>query len=280
MSIQLQPFPYQGSKRNTAVQIAKYFPKKINRLIEPFAGSAAITLYAAYHRLAADFIINDSYKPIIDLWNKIIKEPEECYKEYNLFWKEQLVDPNSYYFDIRKKFNEDKDPVKFLYLLNRCAKNAVRFNSKGEFNQSPDKRRLGRNPDLLRKQLISTSLLLNKKVKLLNKDFDEVLNIATSADLVYMDPPYQGTSGVKNPRYHQGLNFDRLMDSLKKLNKKKVPFLLSYDGKLGNYSYGKEVPKELGLKRIDIHAGRSAQATLNGKSELTVESLYISPYIK
>jgi len=31
-----------------------------------------------------------------------------------------------------------------LYLLDRCVKGAVRYNKEGWFNQSPDKRRLGR----------------------------------------------------------------------------------------------------------------------------------------
>lgn len=35
---------YQGSKRILAPQILQYIPKKFNRLIEPFAGMAAITI--------------------------------------------------------------------------------------------------------------------------------------------------------------------------------------------------------------------------------------------
>lgn len=35
---------YQGSKRNLAPQILPYFPQRFNRLIEPFAGMAAITI--------------------------------------------------------------------------------------------------------------------------------------------------------------------------------------------------------------------------------------------
>jgi len=33
------PIPYQGSKRNLASQILRFFPDEINRLVEPFAGS-------------------------------------------------------------------------------------------------------------------------------------------------------------------------------------------------------------------------------------------------
>ena len=34
------PIPYQGSKRNLADQIMRFYPDDFDRLIEPFAGSA------------------------------------------------------------------------------------------------------------------------------------------------------------------------------------------------------------------------------------------------
>lgn len=39
-----QPIPYQGSKRALVPLILNYFPTKVNRLIEPFAGSAALSI--------------------------------------------------------------------------------------------------------------------------------------------------------------------------------------------------------------------------------------------
>ncbi|MGE0087141.1 MAG: DNA adenine methylase [Desulfococcaceae bacterium] len=35
---------YQGSKRNLAPVILKYFPKKVRRIVKPFAGTAAISI--------------------------------------------------------------------------------------------------------------------------------------------------------------------------------------------------------------------------------------------
>jgi site-specific DNA-adenine methylase len=42
------PIPYQGSKRNLASEILRFFPANIVRLIEPFAGSAAISIASAF----------------------------------------------------------------------------------------------------------------------------------------------------------------------------------------------------------------------------------------
>ena len=66
------------------------------------------------------------------------------------------------------------------------------------------------------------------------------------------------------------------MQELKKLNKKNVPFILSYDGRTGEKSYGQSLPEELGVYRLEINAGRSTQATLLGRDDVTIESVYLS----
>jgi DNA adenine methylase len=62
-----QPFPYQGSKRNLAPLILGYFPEGVRTLIEPFAGSAAITLAAAAANLAGIFCINRLNRRVTDI---------------------------------------------------------------------------------------------------------------------------------------------------------------------------------------------------------------------
>jgi len=37
------------------------------------------------------------------------------------------------------------------------------------------------------------------------------------------------------------------------------------------------LPEHLNLIKIAIHAGRSSQATLLGRDDITIESLYLSP---
>jgi DNA adenine methylase len=276
-SLTLQPIPYQGSKRKIAGMIFSYAPKKIKTLYEPFAGSAAISLFAANNRLAEKYVINDSYEPLADLLKKIVEDPEKCASEYGKLWRAQIDDREKHYAKVRKEFNEDKDPVKFLFLVTKCVKNAIRFNSSGHFNQSSDKRRLGRSPEIMRKHLIETSMLLKNKSIITSGDYAEILKMAKPGDLVYMDPPYQGTSTKKNPRYHQGIDVQKLIIELEKLNKRGVSYLLSFDGQLGEKKYGEYLPDHLNLKRIDINMGRSSQSTLSGGNSISIESLYLSP---
>ena len=44
----------------------------------------------------------------------------------------------------------------------------------------------------------------------------------------------------------------------------------------GQKRYGIELPSEIGLHRVEVEAGRSAQSTLLGKSDITYESIYLS----
>ena len=104
------PIPYQGSKRNLAEQILRFFPNDFNRLIEPFAGSAAITIATAYYFKTSKFLINDINEPLIKLWDKIINDPKSIVKSYYNIWHSQFPNQEEFYYDIRNKFNETKKP--------------------------------------------------------------------------------------------------------------------------------------------------------------------------
>ena len=270
------PIPYQGSKRNLAKYILPFFPPEIKTLFEPFSGSAAISVAAAAHRKAPRFHLNDVNKPLIALWNEIINNPDNIAAQYERLWLEQQGNERKYYDVVRDNFNKTKRPDYLLYLLARCVKASVRYNANGDFNQSPDNRRLGRNPQQMKDDIVAVSKLLQSKTTLTSTDYKEVLKKATSRDLIYMDPPYQGVCATGDPRYFSGIDFTEFMLELRKLNEKDVPFILSYDGRTGKKSYGQNLPEEFGMYRLEIEAGRSTQATLLGRDDVTYESVYLS----
>lgn len=270
--------PYQGSKRKLAPQILDYVQHEVKGTVyEPFAGSAAITLAAAASEIGTSYVIGDKFAPLIDLWGLIINKPDYVADNYSKIWNAQLDDPKSYFLEIRRQFNDTQDPVQFLYLVARCVKNAIRFNANGEFNQSADNRRLGMKPEKVLKESHSISSILKGKTKIISGDFMQVLKNAGPDDLVYMDPPWQGTSLKKDPRYAFLLDLDDLINGLTELNERNVPYLLSFDGTCGDKSYGKELPEFLQLEKVGLNAGRSSQAILLGRDDVTIESLYISP---
>jgi DNA adenine methylase len=271
------PIPYQGSKRNLAPAILGYFPQGVATLIEPFAGSAAITLAAAARGLAERYVIADLNEPLVELWRAILEWPEKLASQYETLWRAQHDDRRQYYDKVRAEFNRSGKPDRFLYLLARCVKASVRYNADGEFNQSPDNRRMGALPETMRWHILGASQMLRGKTACLAGDYREIAAQATTDDVVYLDPPYQGVCGERDPRYLQGVLFHEFVEMLETLNFRDIKYLVSYDGRTGERVHGRKLPESLRLHQVELHAGRSSQATLLGRAEITIESLYLSP---
>lgn len=143
------PIPYQGSKRIIAPDILCYFPTDVQTLYEPFAGSGAVSLAAAATRRATRFVLSDSNAALVALWDDIINRPDAIARAYEDLWHAQSGSEREFYDTIRREFNCEPRPDRFLYLLVRCVKASVRYNAYGEFNQSPDNRRKGTRPSTM-----------------------------------------------------------------------------------------------------------------------------------
>lgn len=267
---------YQGSKRNLAPAILRYVPTDVDCLIEPFAGSAAISIAVAARQMAKSYFINDLNKPLAELLRLIVEFPADTASFYEGVWNDQHDDSIEHYYRVREDFNRTQDPRLFLYLLARCVKGSVRYNSDGMFNQSPDKRRHGTRPKTMHTNIFGVSTLLKGKTEFSSLDYKDVLAKAKKNDLVYMDPPYQGVCGNRDSRYFSGIYHSDFVDSLEELNSREISYIVSYDGRRGDKSFGELLPDSLELTRIELDAGRSSQSTLLGIDENTYESLYLS----
>ena len=271
------PFPYQGSKRGIVRCILPHFPSDVCCLIEPFCGSAAVSIAGAVHNLTTRFWLNDLNKPLMDLWRKILERPNELVEEYEKLWTDQHPNRKEFFYQVRDKFNLSHQPHHLLYLLARIVKGSVRYSVDGLFNQSPDNRRSGMLPKTMRQHILGVSSLFDGNTTLSAVDFRDVTEKAGKEDLVYMDPPYQGTSFTRDHRYYEGLPYVDFVDALQVMNERNISYIISYDGQTGEKIHGKTLPSKLRLKHLKIHAGRSSQATLLGNNHETVESLYLSP---
>ena len=271
---------YQGSKRILAPQILRFIPSKFNRLVEPFAGMAAITIAVARQNRADNYLVNDLNAPLVAILKSAIETPIELYSEYAKVWNEQFVylgGSVEHFYKVREDFNHGQQtPANMLYLLARCVKGSVRYGNNGQFNQSPDKRRNGTSPQTLKANVMAISYYLKGKTTFMSKDYREVLNEAKEGDVVYMDPPYQGVSNVRDNRYYSGIDFYDFVEAVDNLNCRGIDFLISYDGKCGDKQYGEDLPEELGLQKVMLNAGLSSQSLLLGKKEITYEALYVS----
>ncbi len=256
--------------------ILQYLPAKTQRIVEPFAGSAALSIACVARGVAKSFWLSDFNKPLAELLGMIINNPESLSDFYKSIWCGEVDESIEQYYRVREDFNRSNDPRLLLYLLARCVKGSVRYNSDGLFNQSPDKRRLGTHPRTMRNNLLRVSMLLRGKTIVTASDYRDVLVNCMDSDVVYMDPPYQGVCGERDSRYFSGISYDAFISSLQELNERNIMYLISYDGRLGDKAYGTPLPDLLELTLVEIEAGRSTQATFLGRKDVTFESLYLS----
>ncbi|MBR3142023.1 MAG: DNA adenine methylase [Clostridiales bacterium] len=275
---------YQGSKRLLAPEIIRYFPDDIQTLYEPFSGTCAVTILAAQEHLCDSFVVNDINAPLIGLMQECIENPNQLAEAYSKIWNGQYKPGENnidYFYKIRDQFNSgQQDPARMLFVLARVVKGAVRYNADGVMNQSCDKRRYGTKPEIVAKNANAISKLLKGKTQFFSLDYKEIFKMATPEDLIYMDPPYQGTSNREDPRdnrYIAGVQFEEFVEALRTLNERNIRYIVSYDGQTGDKVIGKSLPDDLNLKHLLVNAGVSAQATLMGKKAITYESLYLSP---
>ena len=130
---------------------------------------------------------------------------------------------------------------------------------------------------MMRDDILRASQLLKGKTEIYSTDYSNILELATADDLIYMDPPYQGTGVNGGFNYSGNIEFDNFVVSLFELNHRNIPYILSYDGRTGDKTFGIPLPENLNLTKIEINAGRSTQATLLNRNEITFEAVYLSP---
>jgi DNA adenine methylase len=132
---------------------------------------------------------------------------------------------------------------------------------------------------MMRNDILFVSQLLKGKTEVFSSDYSLIIENAAANDLIYMDPPYQGTGQNGGFNYAGSIDFDDFVIALHELNKKGIPYILSYDGRTGDKTFGKPLPEALNLTKIEINAGRSTQATLLNREEYTYEAVYLSPML-
>src|SRR3989442_1015737 len=148
--------------------------------------AAGDCLEVAARGSARRFHLNDLNAPLMELWRSIVGEPHKLAKQYEIVWRAQHGDRREYYDKTRDQFNRTRRPHHFLYLLARCVKAAVRYNAHGEFNQSPDNRRMGALPETMREQILSASFLLKGKTEFSTEDYRAAMARARASDLIYL----------------------------------------------------------------------------------------------
>jgi len=189
-----RPFlKWAGNKFRIIDEIHKMLPAEGNRLIEPFAGSAAVFLNTNYER----YLISDCNPDLINLYNTLKKEGTDFIKYCKRLFTDKNNTPEKYYY-FREQFNRTTDIRKrsalFVYLNRHGYNGLCRYNAKGGFNVP-----FGRykRPYFPRKEMeffYKKSRLATFKIA----SFETVISNAKKGDVIYCDPPYVPLSDSAN----------------------------------------------------------------------------------
>jgi DNA adenine methylase len=259
-----------GSKRKQADEIIARFPRQIDTYYEPFVGSGAVL----YRLMSSDikierFRCSDLCKPLIDLWNTVIRDPRMLASRYEEMWNGLKERGKLYYEEVRDRFNETGDPCDLFFLLRTCRIGLIRFNRRGQFMVSYHLGKDGLPPEAARR-LISEwhHRLRSHDVQFAVRDFATVRSKV--GDFLYLDPPYK----IGDCRLYLG-KFDHTR-MFEWLGKQKGGYALSLNGFVGDQDCRMDVPKSLYNEEMLIDNGQSALYRMNGMPSVRLrDSLYL-----
>lgn len=266
---------WSGSKRSQAENILQYFSKEIDTYYEPFCGGASVLRRLLESDIKVEnFVCSDSNNDLISLWNEIKNNPNKVSEYYKNLWNELNFDNDNerkkqYFNKVRERFNKEKSPLDFMFIMRTTTNGMPRYNKNGEFNNSFHITRNGIVPETLANIILEWSNLLNKNnVEFRNCSYENIK--PKENDFCYLDPPYANTKGM----YYGIIDYTVFFDWIRNLPCK---YALSFDGISGDVNNTYSVPNDIYSKHEYLLSGNSSFKRTIGKSNDSVvyESLYI-----
>ena len=214
---------WAGSKRQLVPTLSQFFdPKRHERYVEPFAGSACL-FFSLKPKKA---VLGDINGELIRTYRDVKYRCKDVTNRLRRFRKSKTE------FLRRRKASRRSATrayraARFIY-LNRCCFNGLyRTNNSGAFNVPYG----GEGSGAIPKNLQKHSGALRSAV-LVSGDFEKVLARTKPGDFVYLDPPFSVNSR-RVFREYDASQFDfgsiwRLRVSLEELAANRVNFLVSY----------------------------------------------------
>ncbi|MCD4819467.1 MAG: Dam family site-specific DNA-(adenine-N6)-methyltransferase [Candidatus Cloacimonetes bacterium] len=196
MKVFVPPIKSQGIKTKLVDWISKNMQTlKYERWVEPFMGTGVV----AFNVQPKKALLCDSNPHLITFY-KALQSGEITSGLVRKFLTEEgkklLISNGEYYYEVRKRFNSEKNPLDFLFLSRSCFNGMMRFNKKGGFNVPFCKK-----PNRFAQALITkitnqveniSQIISFGDYTFKNQDFKETLKEINSTDFIYSDPPYIG----------------------------------------------------------------------------------------
>lgn len=215
---------WAGGKTRILTPLFKFLsptPVKYRQWIVPFFGGGADATEALRRDLATTYIFSDRLVDVMlaaTRWRRVAKtlrhmltQPEVVQKHYYYWIRSQDVAPTEpetfpeWAEGTWPPLQEDWAAFRLLYMQATCFNGIWRQNKKGKCNVP-----FGRKGTISWKVLVDfAELLAKRQVEWFTADFEVIVGLAATDDLVYADPPYLQThdyGGVFKLADHVRLN--------------------------------------------------------------------------
>lgn len=279
-----KPFiKWAGGKTQLISEIDQLVNQIVNKTnkqfcyIEPFLGGGAV-LFHILNQFdnIENIIINDINYNLVNAYREIQTNHLELVNllldvETDFYTLKTIEEQQKFYLAKREKFNSidnysTEKIALFLFLNKTCFNGLYRVNKKGHFNVPFGKYK---KPNICdQSNLISAHHYL-QKVKILQGDFQETLNYATSNTIFYLDPPYKPLNSTSSFTSYAEQIFDdneqiRLKEFCDKIHRQGNYFILS-NSDVKNYdssnNFFDELYQQYNIKRV------KARRNINSKGE-------------
>ncbi len=189
--VEAGPFlKWVGGKASSLTQLEEFFPREIDRYIEPFLGGGAVFFHLKHRFPRMRAFLRDSNKELINCYRVVRDRPVELMARLDHHMEAFQARGADYFYLIRKQHDLADDlarAARTIFLNKTCFNGLWRVNARGEFNTPVGS---NKNPALYdRENLMAASLAL-RDAQLEAEDFRQVLNEARRGDFIYFDPPY------------------------------------------------------------------------------------------
>lgn len=248
-----QLLKWVGNKQKFAGEISKCFPANFKTFYEPFLGSGALMATVAPQQGVG----SDSFKPLIEIWQKLKENPYELIEWYALRRNRiENEDPVKVYEDVKASFNCNHNGADFLYLTRTCYGGIIRFRKSDGYMSTPCGAHTPIPVSTFEKRVFEWKNRM-KNVNFIHADYKEVFRMAKKGDLIYCDPPYSHSQSILYGA--QDFKLEELFIEIDIAKSKGVRVALSIDGskKSGNYFCDLPIPDDLFEEEMFISLGRS-----------------------
>lgn len=192
------PLNYTGSKYRYLGQLLPQFDYSKSNFVDVFCGGGAV--YSNVVQSYESVHVNDTLLQLVAVHTGLLYSTEDFLSKVRSVLP--LKNEPLRYAALRSSYNSSPDPHKLYALLLTCNNNVLRYNKRGEFNQTFGKRSYNTSTERKLQSWVSHLYPHRNKLHYSSLHFVNLLSSYSDEFVAnanfYLDPPYVGTQAGYN----------------------------------------------------------------------------------